>query len=464
MLDLPDIQGIVTSGYAHMPHARYLFLAVTQAAQAKLWLHNANPLITTSARRAPGEPKPHTAINIGFTASGLSQFGLKPDTMQTFPREFLQGIAHGERTRVLGDTDDSAPEHWEFGGTQTDEIHLLVLLYASSAEKMEAVSQQFWDSSAADSGLKLIFRQDSFKHGVNEPFGFRDGMSQPAIAGVPGKIDPGQSVLKAGEFLLGYMNEYGVMPPMPTVDAETPGSEILDSSAEHPARREFARDGTYLVIRKLAQDVDGFHKFLDDQTKKPDGTSDPEKQSWLGAKIVGRWPSGAPLTLCPTADDPALGSDENRNNNFTFSITDADGFACPIGAHIRRANPRDSLPPSPEKSAMVSNRHRIIRRGRPYADPTGKGKEQGLVFIALNADLQRQFEFIQQTWINTPKFGGMYDSKDTLTADNDGSGVMVIQQKPVRTKIHGIPRFVQVRGGGYFFLPGIVALRFLAGC
>lgn len=464
MLDLPDIQGIVTTGYAHMPHSRYLFLTVTNPEQARLWLHHTIPQITTSARRVHGEAKPHFAANIGFTSLGLAAIGLTPDTMNTFPREFMQGIAHGERARVLGDTDDSAPDRWEFGGVNTDEVHLLLLLYAASAAGLETGSQQLWDRTSLNSGLTLAYGQDSFKKGEDEPFGFRDGMSQPLIEGVLGKVSPGQSVLKAGEFLLGYTNGYGVMPAMPTVDAYLPGADVLDVSPENLSRREFARNGTYLVLRKLAQDVEGFHKFLDEQTRNPDNSSNSAKQTWLAAKMVGRWPSGAPLTLCPTADDPQLGADGERNNSFKFSETDAEGFACPIGSHIRRANPRDSLPPNPNKSALVSDRHRIIRRGRPFNETTAAGTEQGLVFIALNADLQRQFEFIQQTWINSPKFGGLYDNKDPLSSDNDGSGVMVIQQKPVRLKIHGLPRFVQVRGGGYFFLPGIRALRFLAGC
>ncbi len=462
MLDLPDIQGIVTSGYAHMPHSRYLFLTVTNQEQAKLWLKSVCPHITTSARRSPGEAKPHFAVNIGFTSLGLSAIGLVVDAVNTFPREFLQGIAHGERARVLGDTEDSAPDRWEFGGPDTDEIHVVLLLYATSAAHLETISTQVWDSSMPNNGLKKAYCQESFKKGVDEPFGFRDGISQPAIEGVPGKINPGQSVLKAGEFLLGYMNEYGVMPPMPTVAANIESTAALNISSANPTRREFACNGTYLVLRKLSQDVDGFHKFLDEQTRNPDNTSNQSRQTWLAAKMVGRWPSGAPLTLCAASDDPQLGVDENRNNSFNFADTDLEGFACPIGSHIRRANPRDSLPPNPKKSAMVSDRHRVIRRGRPYEAMESEKKEQGLIFIALNADLQRQFEFIQQTWINTPKFGGLYDTKDAISADNDGTGVMVIQQKPVRLKIHGIPRFVQVRGGGYFFLPGIRALRFLA--
>jgi len=172
-------------------------------------------------------------------------------------------------------------------------------------------------------------------------------------------------------------------------------------------------------------------------------------------------------------DDPALGKDERRNDDFLYMPTDAEGFGCPIGSHTRRSNPRDTQQPNPARSIVITNRHRVLRRARPYHEPgrspgTGNadGTAVGLVFMCINADIQRQFEFVQQTWINNPKFNGLYDNKDPLIGDNDdtpaGSGSMTIQRSPVRQKVGGIPRFVAVKGGGYFFLPAISALQFLA--
>ncbi len=461
-LDLPDIQGLVTTGYAHMPHSRFLFLAVADRTGAKAWLKNLVPEISTSGRRASKE-KPQTAVNIAFTARGLAQFGMTPEDVSTFPREYQQGMDCGDRSRVLGDTGDSAPSQWEVGGPTTGELHVLLLLYAISEHGLQTLSDRLWESISTGSGLTEVFRQDSFKHSINEPFGFRDGISQPAIEGGHGVVTPGQSVLKAGEFILGYVNEYSVLPPMPSVDAKLPGSDLLPLSAVNGSRREFGRNGTFLVWRKLSQDVEAFWEFMDSQTRGTDGTSDKDKQIALASKMVGRWPSGAPLTLAPLHDDPQLGANAERNNDFKFIANcDAEGFACPVDSHIRRTNPRDTLPPDPKKSNVVSERHRLLRRGRPYIQtiPDGK-KEEGILFMALNSDLQRQFEFVQQTWMNSPKFNGLFNNKDPLVSDNDGTGCMIIQDKPVRICIQGMPRFVQVKGGGYFFLPGIIALQFL---
>jgi Dyp-type peroxidase family len=464
MLDFPDIQSLVLSAHGHLPHARFLFLQVQDRAKAKEWLQTLLPAVENAIRRPRGTKRPPDSVQVAFTASGLAAYGLTDDALQTFPREFLQGMGHGERTRVLGDVGDSAPEQWQVGGTNTPEVHVLLLLYSHSYDSLDALTALHWNPTNANSGLTEVFRQDSMRRGVNEPFGFRDGISQPGVEGVDDAYRlPGQPALKPGEFILGYTNEYGQPPPMPTVAAAQDTANLLPPDAQ-AGRKAFGRNGTYFVWRKLRQDVAGFWKFLDEQTQNADGSSDPDRRTWLAAKMVGRWPSGAPLTLCPDKDDPELGADPKRNNNFTFLPNDAEGRACPIGSHIRRGNPRDTLPPNPGKSVAVSNRHRLLRRGRPYdvQDENGSITEQGLLFMAVNADIQRQFEFVQQTWLNSTKFGGLTDSKDPVVSDNDGTGVMVIQARPARQRLHGLPRFVHVLGGGYFFLPGISALRFLA--
>ncbi len=462
MLEYSDIQGLVLSGHSHLPHARFLFLQIQDRSLCQVWLGTILPEVGTAARRPKGSEKPGSAMHVAFTAPGLVGLGLSAGTMESFPREFVQGMGHGERTKVLGDSGNSAPELWQVGGSKNPEVHILLMLYASSEENLAAISARVWDH-AASSGLKEVFRQESFRQSENEPFGFRDGISQPAIEGAQGGVLPGQTVLKAGEFLIGYVNEYGEPPPMPTVGAAQDAANLLPSHELQPGQKAFGRNGSYLVWRKMAQDVTGFWSYMDQQTKNKDGTSNREKQVWLAAKFVGRWPSGAPLTLSPDKDDAELGADKKRNNQFDFTTNDAAGFACPIGAHIRRGNPRDMLSPNPQKSTQVSNRHRLVRRGRPYLEIQGdQAAEHGLLFIAVNANLQTQFEFVQQTWLNSPKFGGLCDSQDPLVSDNDGTGIMVIQSQPVRQRLHGLPRFVQVKGGGYFFLPGIKAIQFLA--
>jgi Dyp-type peroxidase family len=225
--------------------------------------------------------------------------------------------------------------------------------------------------------------------------------------------------------------------------------------------RDLGRNGSYLVFRQLSQDVARFWNFVD-TVARANGAGDPDARVRLAAKMVGRWPSGAPLVKSPDRDDPSL----KRDNNFSYAASDPHGFACPIGAHIRRCNPRDSLGDDPDMARAAANRHRLLRRGRLYgdriADPlVDDGQERGLHFICLNADIERQFEFVQQTWINNPMFGGVNGEVDPLMGTQDGRGTYTIPEDPLRTRIHGVPRFVHVKGGAYFFLPGMAALRYV---
>jgi Dyp-type peroxidase family len=225
------------------------------------------------------------------------------------------------------------------------------------------------------------------------------------------------------------------------------------------------------VLRQLRQDVAGFWRYVDRESRRADGSSDPQARLWLASKLVGRWPSGAPLATSPAHDDPRLA----EWNDFGYGLTDRHGLSCPLGAHVRRANPRDSLDPEPgtDRSVEINRRHRILRRGRKYGagltidsvfnpDQADDETERGLHFIGLCANLQRQFEFIQHTWINNPKFDGLYDDVDPLVGTRPTGGCFTIQAQPIRRRLRDLPQFVTVRGGGYFFLPGIRALRYLA--
>jgi deferrochelatase/peroxidase EfeB len=221
------------------------------------------------------------------------------------------------------------------------------------------------------------------------------------------------------------------------------------------------------VFRQLAQDVRAFWRFLDRVAP-----SDPERRTWLAARIVGRWPGGAPLSLSPDSDNVSL----SQANDFTYQYADEFGFNCPIGAHVRRSHPRDSLDPDAGtvRSVNLDKRHRLLRRGREYgppvapsdllSDPPPDDPERGVFFICLVANISRQFEFVQHSWVNNPKFDGLYDEPDPLVGYHpaDGSANFSIQSEPLRQRIKSLPPFVITRGGAYFFLPGLRGLRFLS--
>jgi Dyp-type peroxidase family len=257
--------------------------------------------------------------------------------------------------------------------------------------------------------------------------------------------------VKDGEFVLGYENEHGRLTDEPLLEAAG----------------EIGRNGTYLVFRQLRQDVTGFWQFLDSVTP------DAEARDRLAAKMVGRWPGGASLTLSPDRDDPALAEE----NDFGYHEGDAEGARCPIGSHVRRTNPRDSLDPRPgtDRSWAINKRHRILRRGREYgqlltpaealrATPQEEERERGLHFICLNANIARQFEFVQHTWANNPKFAGLYDDADPLMGPSKPfGGTFTVEATGLRSRWTEVPRFISVKGGAYFFLPGLRALQTLAG-
>ena len=286
-----------------------------------------------------------------------------------------------------------------------------------------------------------------------------------------------------GEFLLGYLNEHGQHSRSPLVPAAADPGGLLPrrprsgDAASGPVAagledaHDFGRSGSYLVLRTLDQDVGGFWRFMDAATRTPQGAPDPEARTRLAARMVGRWPSGAPLTRAPEADEPGLAED----NDFGYQAQDPHGLGCPLGAHVRRTNPRDSLPPKPgtQDSIDVGKRHRLLRRGRAYGAPVspeealaedpGEPDRRGLHFVALCADIARQFEFISHTWVMNPSFGGLLDDADPLLGGHTGRGTsFTLQDAPVRRRVTDVPAFVTVRGGAYFFLPGARALGYLA--
>jgi Dyp-type peroxidase family len=216
------------------------------------------------------------------------------------------------------------------------------------------------------------------------------------------------------------------------------------------------RNGTYVAFRKLHQRVAEFRAYL------RDNSNGPEDEELTAAKLMGRWRSGAPLALCPFHDDPELGADPRRNNDFLFEENDPSGFITPGGSHIRRSNPRDA------KIAGMARIHRMIRRGTAYGPllPEGvledDGEDRGIVFAFVGANLGRQFEFVQSEWINDGIFFGGQHDKDPIVGSNGGSGEFSLPRRPVRKRFKGLPNFVVTRGGEYCFMPGLRALRWLA--
>ncbi len=457
-LELDDVQGLFARGYGNLSDAAFLLVELGEADAARRWLRAVAPAVTTG-----GEKPQERALNLAVTSSGLERLGLPADVLALFSHEFVTGMTTPNRQRILGDVGENAPERWEWGGTGAGRVDALLLLYGRDDAALAALERE-QERLYGECGVRLVRRLGTADLDGIEPFGFRDGISQPFVEGL-GKTGPREATVRAGEFLLGYQNEYGQYTDRPLLDPAADPEGVLPRDVGGSGRADLGRNGSYLVFRQLAQDVGGFWRWADAATRRSDGTSDPAARLRLAAKMVGRWPSGAPLTLARDADDPKLAD----ANDFGYHEDDAHGGGCPVGAHIRRSNPRDSRDPRPgsSRSLEINRRHRIVRRGREYgaALPPDQavhgddGIERGLHFICLNANIQRQFEFVNHTWLNNPKFGELYDDADPFFAP----GAFTIPTDGVRERFTEVPRFVTVKGGAYFFLPGLAALRYLGG-
>jgi Dyp-type peroxidase family len=381
------------------------------------------------------QPSLPALLNVGLTYPGLEALEVPTTSLSSFPEEFRQGMA--ARAESLGDTGESAPARWEppFG---TDQVHVVLSLVAADQESLAVVLERARQAREQLPGLQIVHRQDFYQLASGRTsFGYKDGIGNPTVEGSGAPSPPGDGpALKAGEFVLGYPDQTGNPPPMPEPDV-------------------LGRNGTFVAWRKLHTRVAAFRRYLHDNANGPD------EQALLAAKIVGRWPSGAPLILAPERDDPALGADEQRNNDFRYQA-DPRGLICPHGAHARRANPRDS-----EIIGDV-HLHRMIRRGTNYGPPLpagvldDDGADRGIVFVFIGAHLDRQFEFVKTQWLNDGNFTGLDQEKDPLVGDNDGTGGFTIPQRPIRRRLHGVERFVITQGGEYCFLPSLSALRWLA--
>lgn len=454
-LERDDIQGLVASGYGHLHEARFLLLAIDDPTRAARWLGRLAGELTTS-RAKSGD----TAVNLALSSSGLRKLGVEPATAR-FSDRFLDGMTAPHRSRALGDIGADAPARWRWGGPDTQPVDLLLALYADTPNALSALEQRLL---GADDGVEVVTDLGT-RWSDREHFGFRDGIAQPVIEGL-GSGRPDDTV-SAGEFVLGYPNQRGQMTDRPLLNRAADPTGIL---ATDPVSgdADLGRNGSYLVLRTLSQDVRAFWTFVDRASTEAEGHADRDARTRLAARIVGRWPDGEPLVLAPDGpSDPAAATDD-----FRYHEIDPSGLRCPLGAHIRRAHPRDSLDPEPgtERSIAIDKLHRLLRRGRGYGPPItpqaalngagAKEVDRGLHFISLCANIARQFEFVQHTWLNSPKFNGLYDDSDPLVGP--AGRTLTVQSRPVSRRVTDLPSFVGVHGGGYFFLPGVRALRYLA--
>jgi Dyp-type peroxidase family len=473
-----ELQGILVRGYSHLPAACYLLLKVKSPKAVKAWI-SANGHEFTA-----GDNRGHeSALNIAFTKEGLTTLGLGDDSMATFPFEFQDGMDTPHKQSLLGDYGNSDPANWSWGGKNNQPIHVLLLLYATNnatlARQYTALRSQ-WTDDPFEEIAKLDTKEITAR---KEHFGFHDGISQPAIKGLGREQEPAENTVAAGEFILGYPNEYGQFTSSPTVSPASDRSNLLSpartsaAAAGAPQLKDLGRHGSYLVFRQLEQDVRKFWDFMEDKTRNGDGSCNPAEMIALASKTVGRWPSGTSLELSPEKDEP----NKDNKNNFNYIPHDKEGLVCPFGAHVRRTNPRDSINRGDSTSVEVSKKHRILRRGRSYGAPLAAsmqpediiqckddGSTRGLYFICLNADLGRQFEFIQNFWINNPKFDGLYDERDPITGnhsnpqENRHTGTVGIPRDKLRQRFTDLPEFVTLKGGSYFFLPGMKALQYIS--
>jgi Dyp-type peroxidase family len=433
VLELDDIQSGVLRPRPSPYAATYLLFRIDEPSGGRELLRRLAGVVASAS--GSSSVVGNAGLSVALTFQGLKALGVPRESLDSFAWEFQQGMA--ARARALGDTGESSPEHWE-SPLGTDDVHVVVTALAPDSEQLEEALERARKAYRGLSGIEVIWRQDCHALSTGtEPFGFRDGISHPAVegSGIPG-TNAKERPLKAGEFVLGYPDETGGFPAAPKPDV-------------------LGRNGTYVVFRKLHQRVLAFRHYLRENAK---GAEDEEL---LAAKMMGRWRSGAPLARCPFHDDPELGADRARNNDFLYS-GDETGYQTPPASHIRRANPRDS------DVAGVVRLHRMIRRGTAYGPELppdvleDDGVDRGLMFAFIGTHLDRQFEFVQSEWINGGDFLGLGEAKDPLAGAQDGSGTYSFPRRPIPRRVQGIPRFVVTRGGEYCFMPGLRSLHWLA--
>lgn len=446
---LHDIQeNVVTPIF--LRYGRHIFMKFNDGDKGRAWLRSMFKRV--NARQQ--EHGTRFTINIGFTHAGLQALGLSQRSLDSFPAAFRAGMRG--RAAVVGDVGPHSPEHWE-GGLGSPDIHAMAWLRTDSAAGREEATAIIRAEMDASGGIEIRFVQDTMalanENGVGsegEHFGFADPISQPPIEGADAPAYPGDGVqqpdgswraLKPGEFLLGYEDEAG------------------RDGVQGPEPFELRLNGTYMVFRKLYQDVAAFRQYKAAAAKALYGSDDAHHQQLVAAKIMGRWPSGCPLDLSPDKDDPAIAADPHRRNNFTYAGDD-QGLRCPLGSHLRRSNPRAT----PLRRATSVRRHRLLRRGVEYGPHLADGAleddgiDRGLVNLFIQADIERQFEFVQREWMKGGEFIGLDANEHDPINGAGGEGSQMSVPGAARPFLFDLPTFVRVKGGEYLFVPGLQAL------
>jgi deferrochelatase/peroxidase EfeB len=485
-----DVQALLRSGFGPLTEACFLLLRVADVVAARAWLARVH--VTSMADL---DTKQETVLQVALTAAGMRALGTDPKVIDGFSAEFVAGMAgDAARSRRLGDVGPDAPEHWDWGWAER-EPHALVMLYAQPGA-LAVFREEVVGSIGA--GFDVLTSLETSDMKGHEPFGFLDGVSQPSIdwngeraPGSAADLDYG-NLIAAGEFVLGYRNEYGRLTERPIVDGaqDERAAALLPRAADRPKAYDSGRNGTYLVLRQLEQDVPGFWRTM--------SAAAPANPIPLAEAVVGRRLDGSPLVPLQPQRIPGVGEDagDRVRNQFTYT-RDPQGLACPIGAHVRRANPRNGdmaegrtglvgqllctlgFAADTDADRIAPSRfHRLLRRGREYgrllsireAQASVEHPPAGIHFLCLNANISRQFEFVQNAWLQGTTFGGLTGEADPLTGNRAPlmtgaatDGFSMPQGGGVAKRVAALPRFVTVRGGGYFFLPGVRALRYLAG-
>lgn len=520
----PDIaartQGLVATGFGALNYGRALFLAFGPNMRGGAWLRALSGIapVTSAVPPAPGEA-PVRAVALALSWTGLARMGLDQTALASFSRPFREGMFQEDRLRRLGDrrgdkwqktvieggplwsantplreqaeapregfdVSDGTAAEAHFSTPQS--VHALLLLYTRTEDdahgwcaEVDSLLAPF-DISVARSRAMSI----DAEHTTNisrEHFGFADGLSQPspydrsgAVVRHDMPVTEGDKVqgVRLGEFLFGYENGHGEPAPGPVVPRERVAPAVAGSGAlalePHPRAEGFldlGRDGSYLVVRELKQDVAAFWNSMDANAARireqdPDGTADIDAD-WIAERAVGRSRDGH--LLCPGGTLPA--GPDGPDSEFLFWERDRFGQGCPVGSHVRRANPRDALAPNEKSRAGLlgaANNHRILRRGRKFGPPIANdriddGADRGLMFMCLNTDIARQFEFVQQTWLLNTTFATLYGEQDPLIGE---SGPLTIRTPDLRRIVH-VESYVRMVGGDYFFLPSLPALAYL---
>lgn len=448
-VDLDDVQRVLLYGMSRLQVSTFLLLHFPSPKAAKAWLTAVRCRVASAKRERHNESD---VLQIAFSFAGLRMLE-HPIDYDTFLPEFRQGMTAPPRVRALRDPQNV---DWAWpapGGDAT--VHAICGVYATDRTGLAAALAR--EKVVALKHSVGIVREVPTQSVVKEPFGFRDGISQPFVLGSGRSlegVEPRDRIMP-GEFVLGYRNEFGVYPASPRILRDHPARGLDPAPLSDVG--DLGRNGSYLVVRELRQDLEGF------------GRLSPEAQ----ARVIGRHQDGRPLVACPvdrpldgagssppTADSspPTMDAELTELNHFTFYPSDAAGLRCPLGAHIRRANPRDALAAdgagrAPSEAIRLANQHRILRRSRALdRDP-----EAGLLFMCFNTNIERQFEFVQQTWIGNHKFTGPNDEVDPLLSSG---GTFTVRAGPEREVI-SLESYVKLLGGEYFFMPGLRALAYL---